>query len=516
MADIVNRQPQIKLGEVAQEIGAKLIGNERAEVKDITHDSREVSAGWLFAAIRGAMTDGNLYVNQALERGSIGIISEQIQPPNFPGSWLEVSDARRALALAAAKIHHHPSRELELVGITGTNGKTTTAYLVAEIAEKAETPVALMGTVEKRIGSERLRSSHTTTEASDTQRFLRRAVEAGCHAAVMECSSHAIALHRCDALSFSVAVFTNLTRDHLDYHGTLDEYFAVKRRLFDGSLGERPRTSVINVDDARGRELARDLRQTETQVVRYAVEQEAEVREADVAARGIEFSLQGTSFRLQTRMGERVLRSPLIGRPHVYNILAAIATGMALGYDLDLIARGIETCRGAPGRFELVPHREEFAVVVDYAHTDDALENVLRTARSVARARVITVFGCGGDRDRTKRAPMGQRAAELSDVVILTSDNPRTEDPAVIAADVEIGLSRTRRPYRKILDRREAIHSAIGEAKTGDVVLIAGKGHEDYQIIGTEVLPFSDREVARQALQLRTLQPISEDLPQRH
>lgn len=508
MADTV-KQRQVRLGEVAQVINAKLTGDEQAEVADITHDSREVAAGWLFVAIRGQATDGNLYVEQAAERGGVGIVSERACPVDFHANlhstaWLEVADARRALALAAAEIHHHPSRELELVGITGTNGKTTTAYLVAEIAEKAGESVALIGTVEQRIGSMLWKAKHTTPEASDTERFLRRAVEAGCRVAAMECSSHAIALNRCDGLRYSVAVFTNLTRDHLDYHGTLDEYFAVKRRLFDGSLGERPRTSVINVDDERGRELARELArdpgQTSHRVIRYGF-----AEEADVAAHDIEFSLQGTSFRLQTEVGEPVLHSPLIGRPHVYNILAAVATGMALGYDLDSIAQGVETCRGAPGRFELVPHRGDFAVVVDYAHTDDALENVLRTARDVARGRVITVFGCGGDRDRTKRAPMGRRAGEFSDVVILTSDNPRGEDPAAIAADVEVGLHGVARPYRKILDRRAAIHAAVAEAEAGDLVLIAGKGHEDYQIIGTEVRPFSDREVAREALQSRGL-----------
>lgn len=501
MANLVGQQRSMTLGRVVRAIDGRLTGDESStEIADVTHDSREVSAGWLFAAIPGAATDGNLYVEQATGRGAVGVLSEQTRPADFRGAWLQVGDARRALALAAAAVHHHPSRELELIGITGTNGKTTTAYLVAGIVEKAGGPVALMGTVEQRIGSSLWRSKHTTPEAPDTQRFLRRAVEAHCRQAVMECSSHAIALHRCDALHFSVAVFTNLTRDHLDYHKTLDEYFRVKRRLFDGSLGERPRTSVINIDDARGGELARDLRQMNSQVLCYGVE-----KEADVGARDIEFSLQGTSFRLRARAGERSLRSPLIGLPHVYNILAAISAGMALGYDLDRIAHGVETCHGAPGRFELVPHRGEFAVVVDYAHTDDALGNVLRTTRGVARARVITVFGCGGDRDRTKRAPMGERAAEFSDVVILTSDNPRTEDPAGIAADVEMGLRVAARPYQKILDRREAIHAAIGEANTGDVVLIAGKGHEDYQIIGTEVLPFSDREVAREALRLRGL-----------
>src|SRR5205085_6079473 len=298
-------------------------------------------------------------------------------------------------------------------------------------------------------------------------------------------------------LQYSVAVFTNLTRDHLDYHGTMENYFAAKRRLFNGSLGGTPRVSVINVDDERGRELADDLEVNGARVVRYALD-----AEADVTATAVEHSLEGMRFLLLTPSGERYLHSPLVGRPHIYNILAATATGLALGYDLEVIARAVETCAGAPGRFERVAHGGDFAVVVDYAHTDDALINVLRTARDVVAAggRVITVFGCGGDRDRSKRAPMGEAAASLSDVVILTSDNPRTEDPLQILADVEKGMRETAKPYEKIADRREAIERAIMEARAGDLVVITGKGHEDYQIIGREQFHFDDKEVAREAL----------------
>jgi UDP-N-acetylmuramoyl-L-alanyl-D-glutamate--2,6-diaminopimelate ligase len=316
--------------------------------------------------------------------------------------------------------------------------------------------------------------------------------------AVMESSSQAIDLHRCDALQYSVVVFTNLTRDHLDYHGTMENYFAAKRRLFDGSLGGTPRVSVINVDDERGVELANELEGSGTKVVRYALK-----GEADVTAFDVEHSLEGMRFTLRTPAGELDLRSPLVGRPHIYNILAATAAGLELGYTLETIARALETCTGAPGRFERVPHEGDFAVVVDYAHTDDALVNVLRTAQDVTRGRIITVFGCGGDRDRSKRAPMGEAAASLSDVVILTSDNPRTEDPLRIFADVETGMRETSKPYEKIADRREAIHRAVMEARTGDLVVIAGKGHEDYQIIGRETFHFDDKEVAREALASR-------------
>jgi UDP-N-acetylmuramyl-tripeptide synthetase len=316
----------------------------------------------------------------------------------------------------------------------------------------------------------------------------------------MECSSQAIDLHRCDALQFAVAIFTNLTRDHLDYHVTMENYFAAKRRLFDGTLGKLPRVSVINTDDARGPELMRELTAAAARVVSYALDSEA-----DVTAQDIEISLEGMSFHLKTPAGARALHTPLVGRPHIYNILAAVATGLELGYGLDVIASAVEKCTGAPGRFELVPHAGDFAVVVDYAHTDDALVNALNTARDVTRGRVITVFGCGGDRDNSKRAPMGEAAGTLSDAVILTSDNPRTEDPLEIITDAEVGLRTTHKPYRKIADRREAIHSAIAEARSGDVVVIAGKGHEDYQIIGRQTFHFDDKEVAREALALRGL-----------
>jgi UDP-N-acetylmuramoyl-L-alanyl-D-glutamate--2,6-diaminopimelate ligase len=489
-------QRVVTLTDVARAVGGRLTGDEGAEVSDVTHDSRQARQGTLFVAVRGANVDAHRFVSQVMEQGAVGVISEQARPASFDGAWLEVEDARRALARAAAEVHDHPSRELQLVGITGTNGKTTTTYLVASIAEAASEPVALISTVEYRIAAERHKAERTTPEASDTQRLLRRAVQAGCPLAVMECSSQAIDLHRCDGLLLRAAIFTNLTRDHLDYHGTMENYFAAKRRLFDGSLGEPPRVSIINTDDAYGRELMRELQSVNARVVRYGLEQEGEV-----TARDIEISLEGMRFRLLTPAGERDLHSPLVGRPHIYNILASVATGLELGYELDVMTRAIEKCAGAPGRFERVPHAGDFAVVVDYAHTDDALLNALATARNVTRGRVITVFGCGGDRDHSKRAPMGEAAASLSDIVILTSDNPRTEDPLKIMADAEVGLRRaSSMPYQKIADRREAIHRAISEARPGDVVVIAGKGHEDYQIIGRDVFHFDDREVAREAL----------------
>jgi UDP-N-acetylmuramoyl-L-alanyl-D-glutamate--2,6-diaminopimelate ligase len=496
---IIQREGTVPKPVTIEQIGkvteANVTGNPQTIVTDVTHDSRQAGNGSLFVAIRGELFDAHKFIPQVTSQGAVGVLSEAARPADFQGVWLQVSNVRRAMALAAAEVHHHPSRELKLTGITGTNGKTTCAYLIASIPEAAGEPVAMTGTVEYRVGSQRKPASRTTPEATDMQRLLRQAIEAGCQTAVMECSSQAMDFHRCDSLDYAVAVFTNLTRDHLDYHKTMENYWYAKQRLFDGRLGSRPKTSVINVDDPYGVELADRLQSEGMRVVRYAVKSTANVTAADP-----EFSLFGMRFKLRTPEGERDFQSPLVGPPHIYNTLAAVASGLTLGYGLDVVTGALEKCTGAPGRFERVPHLGDFAVVVDYAHSDDALLNVLRTARDVTKGKIITVFGCGGDRDRSKRAPMGEAAGSLSDVVILTSDNPRTEDPNQILADAEVGIQRTSRPYEKIPDRREAIHRAIAQARSEDLVLIAGKGHEDYQILGREVFHFDDREVAREAL----------------
>lgn len=475
-----------------------MTGDANELITDVTHDSREATNGSLFAAVRGELFDAHKFVPQVMQQGAAGVISELERPADFGGVWIQVENIRRAMAVAAAEVHHYPSRELNLTGITGTNGKTTCAYLIASIPEAAGEPVAMTGTVEYRLGNERKKAGRTTPEAPDMQRLLRQAVSIGCRSAIMECSSQAMDFHRCDELHYAVAVFTNLTRDHLDYHKTMENYWYAKQRLFDGRLGSRPGNSVINVDDPYGVELADRLESEGLRVIRYAVKSEA-----DVTARNPQFSLAGMHFRLRTPDAEIDFHSPLVGPPHIYNTLAAVGSGLALGYSLEVITRALEKCTGAPGRFERVVHDGDFAVVVDYAHSDDALLNVLCTARDVTAGRIITVFGCGGDRDASKRAPMGEAAGSLSDIVILTSDNPRTEDPDQILADAEAGIVKTGKPYEKIADRREAIHRAIAQARTDDLVLIAGKGHEDYQIIGREVFHFDDKEVAREALQAR-------------
>lgn len=487
----------ISVGAVAEAINAKLTGNTEIFVKDVTHDSRQAGEGSLFVAVRGLTMDGHKFIEDVMRRGAVGIISELDAPENFAGTWLKVEEARTALAQAAAVINGNPSHKLKLVGITGTNGKTTTTYLVYAFAEANGEKSAMLTTVEYRIGEKSEPAIRTTPEASDTQRFLREAVESGCKMATMETSSQAIDLHRCDALRFQVAIFTNLTRDHLDYHLTMENYFDAKKKLFDGSLGEKPTSSVINIDDDWGKKLADDLKQNGQRVVTFAIN-----NSADLTPENIEVSLlKGTSFLLKTPKGERQVTSPLVGKPHVYNILAATSASLELGYDLDKIIEGIETCVGAPGRFERVPHDGDFAIVVDYAHSDDALLNVLKTARDLTKGRIITVFGCGGDRDKTKRAPMGEIAGKHSDLAIITSDNPRTEDPLEIISQIEVGIKDTNCPYLVVSDRRDAIITAIQKAKAGDVVLIAGKGHETYQIIGNDKFHFDDREIAREALE---------------
>ncbi len=507
--------------EIANALSATHFSSSPVRVIDVTHDSRQVREGTLFAAIKGATVDGHRFIDDVMRRGAAGIISEYDPPEGFDGAWLKVKNARVALAKAASIINGDPSHKLDLVGVTGTNGKTTTTYLCYALAEAAGVKPAMLTTVEYRIGEKSEEAIRTTPEASDTNRFLKEAVDAGCGFAAMEASSQAIDLHRCDWLRFRVAIFTNLTQDHLDYHGTMENYFDAKKKLFDGRLGEKPGSCVVNIDDEWGVKLANQLRSAGQRVVTISqrvssphvskgssgigeLQPELVDTSADITAKNIEVSLlSGTTFLLRTPLGERQIGSPLVGRPHVYNMLTATAAALELGYSLDSIVNGLAKCVGAPGRFERVPHDGDFAVVVDYAHTDDALLNTLQTARPLTGGRVITVFGCGGDRDKTKREPMGRVAGEYSDVVFITSDNPRTEDPLKIIEAIEVGVKASGKEFRSISDRRLAIQEAIKEAKTGDVVIIAGKGHETYQIVGSEKFHFDDREVAAEAIAAR-------------
>ena len=417
------------------------------------------------------------------------------------------------MARLAAAFYRHPSRELTVVGITGTNGKTTTAYLVSAMFEAAGIRCGMLGTIVYRTGGEQRDAVRTTPESVDVQQMLREMVSRGCGACAMEVSSHALAQRRVDETRFAAGVFTNLTRDHLDFHGDMESYFSAKRRLFD-MLGPDG-AAVLNIDDPRGASLVGQAGRTLT----YAVD-----RPADICPSRLTQSLRGLAFEAASPAGPIQVRSRLVGRPNAYNVLAAIGAALACGLPIDAIERGLAGLEGVPGRFQVVSGEgDEIAVVVDYAHTDDALKNLLETARPLASARLITVFGAGGDRDRTKRPLMGAVAARLSDLVILTSDNPRGEDPAEIIEEIKRGLAmpaeRTRPSdsregqarytppkapaHMAIADRKLAIERAIGLARPDDVVVIAGKGHEKYQVIGDREIPFDDAEVARRALERR-------------
>jgi UDP-N-acetylmuramoyl-L-alanyl-D-glutamate--2,6-diaminopimelate ligase len=468
-------------------------------VTAVAYDSRQAGPGAVFVALRGVKADGADFVRDAIKRGAIAIVSQAPRPEGVTVPWVRVDDARLALAALSAEFFEHPSHELTLVGITGTNGKTTTAYLLTSIFEAA-------GMKSGRIGDREVDAARTTPEAPDLQRMLREMVAQGCVTCVMEVSSHALSLRRADHLRFAAAIFTNLTRDHLDFHGDMEAYFRAKRRLFE--LLPDDGFGVTNVDDRRGGDLAAVVKRPVT----YAIDAAADVRPGPLS-----FSLEGLSFEARTPQGTLRLRSSLVGRPNTYNILAAAAAAMALDLPFSAIEEGIANLAAVPGRFQLVSGpNDDVRVVVDYAHTDDALKNLLETARPRASGRLVTVFGCGGDRDRTKRPLMGAVAARLSDLVIVTSDNPRSEDPEQIIEEVKRGIvvpagrmppkghpAPRSTPCLAVVDRKDAITRAVRDARSGDLVLIAGKGHEKYQQIGERTLPFDDVEVAREALDRR-------------
>jgi UDP-N-acetylmuramoyl-L-alanyl-D-glutamate--2,6-diaminopimelate ligase len=484
-------------------------------VGSIVYDSRAVAADAVFVALRGERADGAAFASQAVAKGAVAVVSESEAPAGFPVPWVRVTDGRLALALLASHLSGHPSESLRVVGITGTNGKTTTSYLVQAIFEAAGVRCGLMGTVQYRIGAEARDAARTTPEAPDVQRMLRQMVDAGCGACAMEVSSHALALRRVDGVRFAAAVFTNLTLDHLDFHKDMDRYFAAKRRLFDLLPGGAP--AVLNVDDRRGALLASEL----AGCVTYAVDAPADVTPAALPA-----SLASLAFDVRTPGGLLRLRSPLAGRFNVYNLLAAAATGVALDLPAAVIESGLSSVASIPGRFQVVSSpADDVTVIVDYAHTDDALRNLLEAVRPLTTARTTTVFGCGGDRDPSKRPLMGAVAARLSDIVAITSDNPRSEDPDRILDDIERGIAPPQDRARasngaapasgagprwwRMADRRAAIGRAIAEAGPGDVVVIAGKGHEKYQVVRGRELPFDDVVEARGALARRQLRRAS-------
>ena len=491
----------MKLAELMMPFNEALAhGKLDIDITGVTDDSRRAGPGMLFVAVKGTKSDGHQYLSQVASAGAAAMIVETGRggaslATTFQRPVIEVPDSRRFLGGLASRFYGYPSTRLKMIGVTGTNGKTTTTYLCKSVLEAAGKRVGLIGTVSYIIGDRQMPASHTTPGALELQTLLTKMVDATLDAVVMEVSSHALALDRTVGCTFDTAVFTNLTQDHLDFHADMEDYFQAKLRLFSG-LPESSR-AVVNLDDPYSERI---MAATKAAVWTYAIDRDADIRAAE-----INLSLRGVEFTARTKFGAAVIRSPLVGRHNVYNILAAIAVGLQQGLPLPLIERGVSELANVPGRFERVEAGQPFTVVVDYAHTDDALFRLLAAAHAVKTGRIITVFGCGGDRDRGKRPKMGRVAALGSDVVIVTSDNPRTEDPRAIIQAIEPGVKAGlkeagRGHYRVQPDRRQAIEDAIKEARPGDLVVIAGKGHEDYQIIGTTKHPFDDRVVARETI----------------
>ena len=477
-------------------VGASPAILERA-VAAITYDSRRVEEGTVFVAVRGQQFDGTRFVPEAASHGAVLVVASSDRPDDAHVPWLTVTDERVALAELSAAFYGDPSRELTVVGVTGTNGKTTTTYLISAIFDAAGWSCGRIGSVGYRTGVSETVAERTTPEAPEVQALLREMVDQGCTACAMEVSSHALAMRRVEGTQFAAAVFSNLTRDHLDYHPNMEHYFATKRRLFEMLQEGAP--AIINVDDPYGEQIAA----TAGRPVTYAI-----TAAADITAVGIDSTLEGSSIEVKTPRGHLHIRTRLPGWLNVYNVLAAVATAVALDVPFRAIEQGVARLDGVPGRFEIVSTSDDdVSVIVDFAHTDDALRSVLAAVRELCNGRVITVFGCGGNRDATKRPLMGAVAERLSDLVVVTSDNPRSEDPDAIIEEIRLGIEAPTDSLQPthvgIADRGDAIGHAVDQAEPGDAVVIAGKGHETHQLIGEERRPFNDRLVAVTALDRR-------------
>jgi UDP-N-acetylmuramoyl-L-alanyl-D-glutamate--2,6-diaminopimelate ligase len=486
-----------KLSEVFEGLETAIpAGAGNLEIRQVACDSRKVQPGALFFALHGSKADGNKFIQDALKRGAVAIASEEPAPGPIPGAtWIQVPEARKALATTAANFLEHPANALQLVAVTGTNGKTTTTSVVDAIVKASGAKTGLFGTIAYHTPLGDYPAPNTTPESVDLQGFFAEIRDAGGRYAVLEASSHSLAMDRLWGCHFQAAVFTNLTREHMDFHKTFEDYFVAKKRLFEGTGVGAPEVAVLNTDDEFGKRLAGLAKKTIT----YGLESDA-----DITTKKFQLTFDGLTFTAQTPNGKVQVVSRLVGRINVYNLFAAIGAAQALGLTNDVIENGIRNLESVSGRFQRIDLGQPFLVIVDYAHTDDALENLIRTARELnPKARIITLFGCGGEKDRTKRPVMGEVTGRLSDLTILSSDNPRSEDPLKIISDIIVGLQKTAGKYLIEPDREKAIGMALEEARSGDIVLLAGKGHENYQILADRTFEFDDREMARRALRER-------------
>jgi len=480
----------MKLNELLREV--KLLsfsGEADLEITGISYFSGKVQPGNLFAALKGQKTDGHDFLPEALHRGAVAIVSERPRPNGLDVTWAQVSEAREALALISAAFYGHPSSELKTLGVTGTKGKTTITYILEEILKAAGQKPGVVGTVDYRWPGKRISAERTTPEAPDIQRILRQMVEEGVSHCLMEVSSHSLDLKRVWGIGFDLAIFTNLSGEHLDYHQTMENYFEAKKQLF--FLNHKRQASIVNIDDPWGEKLLAEL---PMKTISFGFRPEAVVR-----AENFQVEENEMKATISYPGGILTISSPLIGKHNLYNFLAAISAALVWNIPVESIIKGISALKSVPGRFENVPNNLGIKIIVDYAHTDGALENLLQAVRSLNPKKVILVFGCGGDRDRLKRPRMGEAAARLADWTVITSDNPRSEDPEKIIAEIEQGFHKLgHHNYEKIVDRRKAIEAALLMARKGDWVVIAGKGHESYQVFKDKIIPFSDLETAKE------------------
>jgi UDP-N-acetylmuramoyl-L-alanyl-D-glutamate--2,6-diaminopimelate ligase len=488
-------------------------GNIHTEIKGITHNSKNIRPDYLFVALKGFREDGHQYLSEAISSGARAAIVEENQTAEEGVAIIKVPDARVALAQISDCFYQHPSNKLKVIGITGTNGKTTISYLLESILKTAGYHPGVIGTIDYRFGEHHQAALNTTPDALDLQRIMGEMVEANTTHLILEVSSHALEQHRVEGLNFDVAVFTNLTAEHLDYHKSMENYYRAKEMLFTHYLNQSSKEktyAVINYDDPMGKSLCNT---TKSQLFRYGLKEGVEIRVKDTT-----FKNDGLSALIITPYGEVEIHSSLLGAFNISNILAAVGVAIIQDIPVNIIQQGIAKLKSVPGRLERMPNKDDLTILIDYAHTSDALDHVLTMLRSLCSRRLITVFGCGGDRDKTKRDPMGKIATSKSDITIITSDNPRTEDPIAIIEQIEAGIDQaTARKYSSeeltatdqykgytiIGDRREAIRTAVSLVQPGDILLIAGKGHEDYQIIGNKKHHFNDREEVAEALKIR-------------
>lgn len=475
----------MKLSTLLQGIEWNLLYGEEKEINAVAYDSRKVQKNDLFVCITGFQTDGHNYVQKAIEAGATAILCEK-EIDNKEVTIIQTPNTRHALALLSANYYKHPSAHMNMIGVTGTNGKTTTTYLIKSVLDRVGHKVGIVGTIENRIGDKVLHADRTTPESLELQQLFDEMYHEDVTDVVMEVSSHSLDLHRVDGIQYHIGIFTNLTQDHLDYHKTMENYKIAKSLLF-----QRSDKSVINIDDEAGEFMKQNAK---GEVLTFGLE-----KEADLKAKDIDVSADGVKFTLCYEQKEYAVSLHTPGRFSIYNALGAIGACLFMNISIEDIIVGLQSNVGVSGRFQTIKSKRGYNAIVDYAHTPDGLENILKTAQEFVKGKIITVFGCGGDRDRTKRPIMGEIAGKLSDYCIITSDNPRTENPAMILEDVEVGMKKTNCEYIKMVDRREAICHAVEYGKKGDVIVIAGKGHENYQIFADKTIHFDDVEEVKKA-----------------